>query len=159
MNMSFLARSTGELRWFGNTLVSIKLSASAGSDGISVIEHWMPMGDTPPMHVHHREDEVFHILDGRLRFNVGGSEMEAGAGETILAPKGIPHSYRVESEGGAHCLTITCGHDFETMVRQASRAADRPELPVAAAPTPEVIDMLVRRCAENHIDIVGPPLG
>ena len=48
--------------------------------------------------------------------------------------------------------------DFETMVRTASRPAAHPDLPAAAAPTPEVIEMLVRICADNQIEIVGPPL-
>lgn len=118
----------------------------------------MPYGDAPPLHVHHREDEVFHILEGEMRFRVGDRERVAHAGETIFAPKGVPHAYRVESALGARCLTITRGADFETMVKSASRPAERADLPEAAAPTPDMIDMLVRLCAENRIDILGPPL-
>jgi len=54
MNMNTHPRSNGELRWFGNTLVAIRLSSLASDDKISVIEHWMPWGETPPLHVHHR---------------------------------------------------------------------------------------------------------
>lgn len=147
-----------ELRWFGNTLVAVRISASAGADGICVIEHWMPHGDAPPLHVHHREDEVFHIIEGEVRFRIGETELVAHGGETVLAPKGIPHAYRVESALGARCLTITRGADFETMVKTASRPAAHPGLPMAMAPTPDVIEMLVRVCAANQIDIVGPPL-
>ena len=89
---------------------------------------------------------------------VGDREHVARGGETVLAPKGIPHAYRVESALGARCLTITRGADFETMVRTASRPAAHPDLPAAAAPTPEVIEMLVRICADNQIEIVGAPL-
>jgi uncharacterized cupin superfamily protein len=118
----------------------------------------MPWGETPPLHVHHREDEVFHLLDGEMRFQIGQREVHASAGQTLVAPKGIPHSFRVESVAGAHCLTITRGDDFETMLRQTSRVADRAELPAATAPSPEIIDALTRCCAENYIAIVGPPL-
>jgi len=158
MNMNTHPRSNGELRWFGNTLVAIRLSSLASDDKISVIEHWMPWGETPPLHVHHREDEVFHLLEGEMRFQIGQREVHASAGQTLVAPKGIPHSFRVESVAGAHCLTITRGDDFETMLRQTSRVADRAELPAATAPSPEIIDALTRCCAENHIAIVGPPL-
>lgn len=159
MNMRIEIDAGRELRWFGNTLVSVNLSSSAGADGIAVIEHWMPFGEAPPLHVHHREDEIFHILNGEMRFRVGDRERVARAGETVLAPKGIPHAFRVESPLGARCLTITRGADFESMLKAASRPASRPDLPEATAPTPEMIDMLVRICAENLIDIVGPPLG
>ena len=158
MNMNTCPQSNGELRWFGNTLVAIRLSSMASNDKISIIEHWMPWGETPPLHIHHREDEVFHILEGDMRFQIGGRDVHASVGQTLVAPKGVPHSFRVESVSGAHCLTITRGDDFETMLRQASRVADRAELPAAAIPSPETIDALTRCCAENHIAIVGAPL-
>ena len=148
-----------ELLWFNNTLVAIQVSSADGEDRICVIEHRQPYGDSAPLHVHRNEDEVFHILEGRIRFVIDGRERIAGAGETVLAPKGLPHTYRVESREGAHTLTVTRGSDFETMVRKASRPAGRPDLPPAAEPTPEMIAALTSLCAENDIDIVGPPLG
>jgi len=85
-----------EALWFGNTLVKILLSSEHGHDGISIIEHRMPHGDSPPMHVHRNEDEVFHIIEGKMRFQVGQEQIVVGAGETIVAPKGVPHTFRVE---------------------------------------------------------------
>ena len=159
MTMINSANEGKELLWFNNTLVSIQVSSADGVDGICAIEHRLPHGDSPPLHVHRNEDEVFHILQGRLRFQINGHERIVDAGETVIAPKGLSHTYRVESAEGAHVLTITRGADFETMVRQASRPAEQPELPQPAAPTPEMIEALARMCAENGIDLVGPPLG
>ncbi|CAN7681968.1 hypothetical protein [Mesorhizobium sp. LjNodule214] len=64
----------------------------------------------------------------------------------------------MESPEGARTLTVTRGSDFETMLRQAGRAAEQPELPPLSKPTPAMIEALTRICAENGIDIVGPPL-
>lgn len=147
-----------ELFWFNNTLVAIHIPSAAGEDGICVVEHRMPYGDSPPLHVHRREDEVFHVLEGRLRFQIGGHERIADAGETVIAPKGLPHTFRVESREGASTLTITRGADFETLLRQAGRPAEQPELPPQMEPTPEIIAALVQLCARNGIDVVGPPL-
>jgi len=151
-------QSAAPALWFGNTLVTVNISATDGSNRISVLEHHLPSGDSPPLHVHRNEDEIFHILAGVMRFNVDGKELEARAGQTVMAPKGLPHSFRVQSAEGAHMLTITQGGDFENMVRAAGRPAQGNELPPAAAPTPEMIEFLVRTCAENNIDIVGAPL-
>lgn len=144
--------------WFGNTLVSIVVPSGQGADGMCVIEHWMPFGDSPPLHVHRNEDEIFHIQSGAMRFVVAGKEIMAYAGETLLAPKGVPHTYRVESAEGAHCLTVTPGGGFETTVRSAGRRAERMELPEMTEPTPEMIAALTSLCATNGIDIIGPPL-
>jgi quercetin dioxygenase-like cupin family protein len=101
--------------WFLNTYVTIRISSRDGSDGISVLEHRASQGDSPPLHIHHDEDEIFHVLEGEVRYRVGDQEHRASAGETLLTPKGIPHTYRVES-AEARMLTITRG-EFENFIR------------------------------------------
>lgn len=144
--------------WFLNTLVAIRRPSAAGSDGVSIIEHCMPFGEAPPQHVHHDEDEVFHILEGRIRFRVGDREQVAGPGETLVAPRGLPHAFRVESERGARCLTLTTGSGFEGLVRAMARPALGPHLPPPSAPTTQMIAALGEAAARNGIDLLGPPL-
>ncbi len=151
--------AASELLWFKGTLVNIHLPSKAGVDGMFVMEHWMPYGESPPLHIHRNEDEVFHILEGTMRFRVDGKDTVAHAGQTVLAPKGVPHSFRVESLAGARCLTITTGSNFETMIREMSAPAPAAELPPHEEPTLEMIKALTEACARNGIDIVGPPLG
>ena len=146
--------------WVLNTRVVVRIRHADGADGLSVLEHRLPYGDSPPLHVHHNEDEVFHILEGRFRFRVGDNDVWAGAGETLLAPKGAPHTYRVESSEGARCLTIVRGGEFEGLMRMLGRPAERDGLPDASGPpTPEQVDALARACLQHGIELVGPPLG
>ncbi|MFK0387009.1 cupin domain-containing protein [Agrobacterium sp. NPDC090273] len=49
-------------------------------------------GDGPRLHVH-PYDETFVIVAGRARFFVGDQVLEAGAGEVVLGPAGIPHRF------------------------------------------------------------------
>lgn len=143
--------------WFLNTHVTIRVSARDGSDGISVLEHHARQGDSPPLHVHHNEDEIFHVLEGEVRYRVGDQEHHARAGETLLTPKGIPHTYRVES-AEARMLTITQG-EFENFVRAFGRPAERQGLPdPSGLPTPEQAEALARACRQFGIELVGPPL-
>ncbi|WAX94064.1 cupin domain-containing protein [Aminobacter sp. NyZ550] len=158
MTMHAKTDSDGELLWFAGSLATIKVSGEAGADTISVIEHLMPYGSSPPLHIHVNEDEVFHILDGVMRFNVGGKEFFGRAGQTMMAPKGVPHSYRVESAEGARCLTVTTRGDFERLVREIGVPTDKAEFPLEVAPTPEAIKALTEACARNGIDIIGAPL-
>jgi quercetin dioxygenase-like cupin family protein len=158
MNAMTDVKSAAEALWFGNTRIAVRLASDAGNDGICVIEHQAPHGDSPPLHVHRNEDEVFHVLEGSLRFRVDGRDRTAGVGMVLVAPKGVPHTYRVESAEGARFLTITRGSDLENMLRAASRPALHPGLPAAATPTPEMIEALVGLAAANGIDIVGAPL-
>lgn len=152
-------QNRGALRRFGNSLISVRLSAADGGDGISVVEQWLPHGEAPPRHLHRRQDEVFVVLEGTVRMVVGETDRLAAAGDTVLAPKGVPHAFRVESEGGAHCLVITRGGDFEAMIGGASHPTADVALPDPIPPSPEAIAALDRLCRDNHIEIVGPPLG
>lgn len=144
--------------WFLNTRVQIVVPAASGTDRMSVIRHWAPFGDSPPLHVHETEDEVFHVLEGRVRFSVDGSMIDVAAGQTIMAPKGIPHSYIVESPEGAKWLTVTTPGDFEALVRAAARPATARGLPEPGHPTPETKQRLAELCGRNHIRLVGEPL-
>lgn len=145
--------------WFLNTLVTIRVSASDGGDGVSIIEHRVPQGDSPPLHIHRTEDEIFHILEGEFRVRVQDRERRAGPGDILLAPKGIPHTYRAESPEGGRFLTITARGDMERFVRSMGRPAECPELPEPAGPpSPEAVQALTTTAARYGIDIVGPPL-
>jgi quercetin dioxygenase-like cupin family protein len=158
MNTHDTTRDDGENLWFLNTWVTIRRPSAAGADGVSIIEHHLPYGDSPPMHMHRHEDEIFHLIEGEMRFRLGDADVTARAGQTVVAPRGIAHSYRVESPAGARCLTMTTGIGFESLVRGASRPAAARALPEPMTPTPQLIDELARIAGLNGIELVGPPL-
>lgn len=156
-----MATATDSLNhlWFLDTYVTIRISEADGEDRISVLEHRAPYGDSPPLHIHHTEDEVFQVLEGEFRFQIDGQDHRVGAGETIIAPKGKPHSYRVESAAGGRWQTITVKGDFERFVQVMGRPAERHELPEPGGePSDEAKHALADVAAQYGIEIVGPPL-
>ncbi len=156
--MAPVASTTCHL-WFLDTLLTIHIANNEGGDGISFLEHHAPYGDSPPLHVHRTEDEAFHLLEGELRFQVAQEERRLVAGQSLLAPKGVPHTYRVESVTGARWLTVTTRGDFERFVRALARPAEQPTLPPRSGePTSEAIQLLTETARAHGIEIVGPPL-
>jgi mannose-6-phosphate isomerase-like protein (cupin superfamily) len=149
---------TREQLWFLDTLVTVHVAQHPDSDGISILESLAPHGDAPPLHVHHDEDEAFHVLDGELLIRVGDQQLSLGVGETVLAPRGVPHSYRVTSPQGARWLNVTRG-GFEDFVRAAGRPAERPALPTPAGPpTPDQAAAFAAIAQRHGIELVGPPV-
>ena len=65
------------------------------SDGrFALIEHTIPpRALAAPMHMHEREDEYSFVLAGRLGAQIGDEVVEAGPGELVVKPRGIPHAY------------------------------------------------------------------
>jgi len=145
--------------WFLNTLVQVQVAQADGNDGLSVLEHRAPFGDSPPLHIRHTEDEIFHILEGEFRVQVANDIRRHGPGTTLLGLKGIPHSYRVESSAGGRFLTVTAHGDFERFVRTVGRQAQQQELPpLMGPPSPEAIEQLGAVARSCGIELVGPPL-
>ena len=143
-----------------DTLVRVKVGHSSGRDSISLLEHVAPEGDGPPLHIHTTEDEVFHILEGKVRLRIADAERMAGPGDSLIALKGVPHTYRVESREGGRFLTVTVRGDFERFVRAMGRPATRLELPPPGGPlTPEAQAALIATGRRFGLEIVGPPLG
>ena len=57
------------------------------------------------LHVHHSDDEAWHILEGTLTFRFVDGDVEAPAGTTVFVPAGVPHSY-FEAHGPTRYLII-----------------------------------------------------
>ncbi len=145
--------------WFNDALVKIRVAGTSGTDGMSVVEHRARFHDSPPLHVHSTEDELFIILEGELRFRVGTSEHRGGPGTVFLAPKNIAHTFRVESLEGARWITVTARGDFERFLLAVSRPADEDDLPVPSGPPTEAaLEVLARAGKQCGIELVGPPL-
>ena len=47
----------------------------------------------PPMHVHHLEDEEGRVTAGTLSVMTGGQRIDAGPGQTVRLPRGVPHRW------------------------------------------------------------------
>ena len=56
------------------------------------IEEWQGSGPSY-LHVHHADDEAWHVLEGSLGFTFADSEVEATAGTTVFVPAGVAHTY------------------------------------------------------------------
>ena len=149
---------TNTPRNFNGSIAIIRASAKDNADGIAIVEHKLPFGYAPPLHVHKTQDEVFHILCGRLRFEVGGKIFVGQSGDILTAPKGVPHRFIVESADGAHALTITAGNDFENFVTESSPPLLMEVRGALPAPTAKDLEAAAKAATNNNIDLLGPPL-
>jgi quercetin dioxygenase-like cupin family protein len=59
-------------------------------DKIMLARVLMKKGAHVPLHHHHNE-QVTYILEGALKFNVGGKEIVVRTGEVLCIPPNMPH--------------------------------------------------------------------
>ncbi len=62
------------------------------------MEHRNQKKGGPPRHLHHNEDEWFYPIEGQYVVAVGSARYELKAGDSILAPKGTPHTWAFVGE-------------------------------------------------------------
>ena len=145
--------------WFLNSLTTIRVSAHAGWNQLSVVEQRAPKGYSPPLHLHRAQDEIFHVLEGEFRIMLDDQEKRLKAGDILLIPKGTPHSFIIESPEDGRWLAITVGADYENFVRALARPAERLDIPLSDEDTsPENVLTLTMTADQFGITIVGPSL-
>lgn len=57
------------------------------------------------LHVHHSDDEAWHVLEGSLTFRFEDGLVQAPAGTTVFVPAGVPHAY-LDATGVTRYLII-----------------------------------------------------
>jgi quercetin dioxygenase-like cupin family protein len=150
-----LAPSDGEARWFFGGLTTIKATGAETEGRVAVTENLMPRGAGSPLHVHHREDEWFYVIEGELTFWVGGETITAPAGSFVYGPRDIPHTFVVSSEQ-ARFLLVAEPAGFEEFVLALSSPAERLEIPPAASEPPD-IEAVAGVAAGFGMELIGPP--
>jgi quercetin dioxygenase-like cupin family protein len=135
---------------FGHQLAHVKVTGeeSGGAVGVVIVES--PGGPAAPLHVHQREDETFHVLEGEITLLVGDEVVRAVAGDVVFAPRGVPHTYAIDSET-ARIFVASTPSGFEEFVAAVGVPGD-------GDPTPFDPEMLAMVAAEFGIDILGPPM-
>jgi len=76
-----------------------------------------------PLHVHHREDEAFFVLEGDVTFTFGDRTIDAGPGSFAFGPRDVPHRYTVRTPS-ARMLMLFSPAGFEGFIRETSQPLD-----------------------------------
>jgi mannose-6-phosphate isomerase-like protein (cupin superfamily) len=131
-----LASDEGEALWWLGSLAVIKATAEDTGGLMTIIEVTEPPNIQGPLHVHHREDEGFWVLEGSATIEVGDQVFEARAGDFVLGPRDIPHRYAT-GDSGCRLLYICTPGGFEGLVRDMSQPAGSRTLPPPMTEEPD----------------------
>jgi quercetin dioxygenase-like cupin family protein len=132
-----VASDGGEARWWLGGLAVIKAAASDTGGQMTILEVTEAPGTEAPLHVHHREDEAFWLLEGDVTFEVGDTTIEAHAGDYVFGPRDIPHRYTVGGSGCRMLFIMTPG-GFEDLVIAMSEPAASRTLPPPSDEEPDL---------------------
>jgi quercetin dioxygenase-like cupin family protein len=141
--------------WWQGSVMEIKARAEDTGGALGVLEgRFFEEGYGPPLHVHSREDEAMYVLEGQLRFRVGDEELIAGPGTWVWQPRGVPHTFAVESEGARALLVFSPG-GIEGMFEEGGVPAGESAEPPQQEYDLEAAAALAKRYG---FEVVGPQL-
>jgi quercetin dioxygenase-like cupin family protein len=86
---------------------TVKAGEFKTANGAAVIEYTTRKGEEPGEHTHPTEDEMFYVMQGALTFLCGDRTFDVETGGFVFLPCGIPHDYRIRSDGPVRLLVVT----------------------------------------------------
>lgn len=80
----------------------------------AMLEHTIPPRRlAAPMHTHEREDEFSLVLEGRVGAQIDDGVVEAGPGDVIRKPRGVPHAFWNARDEPARLIELVSPAGFE----------------------------------------------
>jgi mannose-6-phosphate isomerase-like protein (cupin superfamily) len=86
------------------------------------IHEWRGSGPAT-LHVHHADDEAWHIFEGVLKFRFSDRTVEVEAGGTMFVPAGVAHTY--EAIDARYLIVLTPRLDALIKALQGERDRSR----------------------------------
>jgi uncharacterized cupin superfamily protein len=105
-----------------------------------------------PLHTHPDSDETLYVLAGEILVNLDGTEHRIAAGGLAMAPRGLPHAFKVLQEGTRILCLQTPG--------SAQSFYDGASEPLTAGEASGNVDFgRIRESGRLYggIEILGPP--
>ena len=126
--------------------VTFKVRGDQTGGTMTAFETVVPPGEGPPLHTHGGEEETLYVIEGDVRFKLGGELLPAPPGSFVFVPRGTPHAFQNVGDRPARLMIHFTPAGMERFFDGfAALDATGPDAFAAAA-------------AGAGMEVVGPPL-
>lgn len=117
----------GEKRGLGVSEISFKV-VPKDEQGLFVIENTFHTKGGPAKHLHFEQDEWFYAVEGEFILEVGQERFTLQPGDSLLAPRKIPHvwAFSGNSSRGRMLITFMPAGKMEAFFREVTKANAMP---------------------------------
>jgi mannose-6-phosphate isomerase-like protein (cupin superfamily) len=126
----------------------VKVGSTLSDDAYSLMDYRAPAGFGVVRHLHHREDEVLHLVEGRIAVWMPDRCLTMAPGDLVFLPRGVEHAWRAYGEQPVRMNVTTSPGGFEhffSTIQARGLAAHN-------------VEALTAVCDEFGIKVSGPPL-
>ncbi len=99
-----LPADTGPCYWGPGDRYTFLVTGAQTNGAYFIMEAIIPLGGGPPLHIHHREEESFYLLEGTLDITLGEKKLKATNGDFVQIPRGMVHAFRNAGSATARML-------------------------------------------------------
>jgi quercetin dioxygenase-like cupin family protein len=139
--------------YFDVGIGSVCLSGVDTGGAYCLLEVSLAPGIGVPRHTHTREDEAYFVLAGELEVLVGKKTFVLRPGDTLVAPRSIPHQIRNSGNVENHYLLMFWPSGLEEFL--AVTALPAPDNAAAPTEPPAVVVRNVHQLAAEYGILFG----
>ena len=88
--------------------LSVKVATNETGGGLFIVEHTHLLPGGPVLHRHLYQDEWFYVREGEVVFQLGEQRLHLHAGESVLGPRLVPHTFSSVASTPARVLIAFC---------------------------------------------------
>jgi len=132
-------------RGLGISAITFKVT-SKDSDDVLIIENSFREKGGPARHLHYEQDEWFYAVEGEFTFEVGEEKFRLKPGDSVLAPRKMPHVWAfTDGKHGRILIAFMPAGKMEAFFREVTKANAMP---------PQDPDLW----RAHGMELLGPPL-
>lgn len=141
--------------WYDGALMTLLATGEDTHGQFALIEQVDRRGNDAPPHIHHREDEIFYVLEGEIVFSVGDRTIKGTPGTMIFLPRDVRHSFTIESEK-IRMLILVTPSGFEAWFKEFGVPAPAMTLPPANEPAYGEVQRMLEAAPRYGLEFVLP---
>jgi len=116
----------GEHRGLGVSVMDFKVGAQDGS-ALFILENTFHQKGGPARHLHYDQEEWFYALEGEFIVEVGPERFSLKAGDSLLAPRRVPHVWAYVGDArGRMLIVFSPAGRMEAFFREVTKANAMP---------------------------------
>lgn len=98
-------RNVEQMKVLGSTF-DCKVSGKDTNGQLCIFDTIREGQTSPPLHLHHKQDEWFYVIKGEFKVQVGDEVLILKEGDSAFAPRKVPHTFAKTSEGVGQMMII-----------------------------------------------------
>jgi quercetin dioxygenase-like cupin family protein len=137
-----------KLKGVNSNMLDVKISGSDTDGDLAIFEQTsLSQGKGTPLHIHNTQDEIFYVLEGAYKFQVGDDKFDLATGDSIFLPRQVAHAWTQVSEKGKMTVIVQPAGKLENFFVTMAALNHEPNQ-----------QEIAKIFADNDMQVVGPPL-